>query len=86
MSLSSGRSPDSGDIFRTIVEAIEEIPADASPDSPLEEVGVDSLTVIEVAALARSRFGIQVQHWELLEAETLGGIARVIQAKVARRA
>ncbi|MEU6934629.1 acyl carrier protein [Streptomyces sp. NPDC046385] len=51
---------------------------DVVPTATREEVGLDSLAVVELAAALNERLGIEVQDYELLDAGTLADVARLM--------
>ncbi|MEU6974972.1 MULTISPECIES: acyl carrier protein [unclassified Streptomyces] len=51
---------------------------DVVPTATREEVGLDSLAVVELAAALNDRLGIEVQDYELLDAGTLADVARLM--------
>ncbi|MEU8759657.1 phosphopantetheine-binding protein [Streptomyces sp. NPDC048659] len=51
---------------------------DIAPTATREEVGLDSLAVLELAAALDARLGIEVQDYELLDAGTLADVARLM--------
>ncbi|MEV7279389.1 acyl carrier protein [Streptomyces sp. NPDC093111] len=51
---------------------------DVMPTATREEVGLDSLAVVELAAALNDRLGIEVEDYELLDAGTLADVARLM--------
>lgn len=51
---------------------------DVTPTATREEVGLDSLAVVELAAALNDRLGIEVEDYELLDAGTLADVARLM--------
>jgi acyl carrier protein len=54
---------------------------DVTPTATCVEVGLDSLTVIELSGVLRSRLGIEIHDYELLELGTVGAIAGLMQER-----
>lgn len=52
------------------------------PTAGREEVGLDSLTAVELAELLRSRLGIEVHDYELMDAATVADIARLLAERL----
>jgi acyl carrier protein len=48
----------------------------------VEDLGVDSLTMMEVVALVEDVFRVSIKGWELQDLRTLGDFRRFITAKV----
>lgn len=48
------------------------------PDASREDVGLDSLAVVELSLALRKRFGIHITDEELLELETVADIAQLM--------
>ncbi|GHG17127.1 MULTISPECIES: acyl carrier protein [Streptomyces] len=51
---------------------------DVVPTATREEVGLDSLAVLELATALNERLGIEVHDYELLDAGTLADVARLM--------
>ncbi|MFD4371335.1 acyl carrier protein [Streptomyces sp. NPDC058486] len=51
---------------------------DVTPTATREEVGLDSLAVLELATALHERLGIEVHDYELLDADTLADVARLM--------
>lgn len=51
---------------------------DIVPTATREEVGLDSLAVLELATALNERLGIEVHDYELLDAHTLADVARLV--------
>ncbi|MFF9345195.1 MULTISPECIES: acyl carrier protein [unclassified Streptomyces] len=51
---------------------------DVAPTATREEVGLDSLAVLELATALNERLGIEVHDYELLDAGTLADVARLM--------
>jgi acyl carrier protein len=45
------------------------------------EVGLDSLTVVELASVLKSRLGIEIHDYELLELRTVGDLACLMEER-----
>ncbi|WP_103341348.1 acyl carrier protein [Amycolatopsis sp. CA-126428] len=56
---------------------------DIRPAATREEVGLDSLAVVELAELLDARLGIVVHDWELLDTVTVGDVARLVAERKA---
>jgi acyl carrier protein len=54
---------------------------DITPTSSCVDVGLDSLTMVELASVARNRLDIEVHDYELLELGTVGDIARLMDER-----
>ncbi|MFE3074130.1 acyl carrier protein [Streptomyces sp. NPDC059247] len=51
---------------------------DLAPTATREEVGLDSLAVLELSTALHERLGIEVHDYELLDARTLADVARLM--------
>ena len=51
-----------------------------TPDTSLEEAELDSLGVVELSLALQSELGLEVSDDEMLAQETVGGIARLLEA------
>lgn len=66
----------------TIVEDLHDAPSEAlSPDASFADLGVDSLTMVEIALRVERTLGIDVADNELTEDLSLEQAAKVIEAK-----
>jgi acyl carrier protein len=54
---------------------------DVTPTATCVEVGLDSLTVLELSSVLISRLGIEIHDYELLELGTVGAIACMMQER-----
>jgi acyl carrier protein len=54
---------------------------DVTPTASCVEVGLDSLTVVELSGVLSSKLGITVQDYELLELATVGDVARLMEER-----
>jgi acyl carrier protein len=61
-------------------------PADAgvSANTEFEQLGVDSLVLVELALVLRREFGVLVTDEELVSSRTLGAAADLVTSRVAR--
>jgi acyl carrier protein len=57
---------------------------DVVPTASREEVGLDSLAAVELVALLRSRLGVEVDDYELLDADTVGDVALLVEQRMPR--
>lgn len=61
-----------------LIESLQLRAEDVQPTATREEIGLDSLAVLELAALLNERFGIQVHDYELLDAVTVADVAQLV--------
>lgn len=52
------------------------------PTAGREEVGLDSLTAVELAALLRDRLGVEIHDYELMDAATVADVARLLEERL----
>jgi len=50
----------------------------AQPETTLDDLGLDSLVLVELAVLLRQRLGIPITHDELSECDTVGEVAALV--------
>lgn len=61
----------------TLISEISEVPAeDITPETPLEDLGFDSLVLVELAMKLRKEFGVVASDEELDSVETVGALLR----------
>lgn len=53
-------------------------PGESVADSDLDDMGFDSLVLVEFALTLSKKYGIDVRHEDLLEARTPAGIAALL--------
>ncbi|WP_285502418.1 acyl carrier protein [Actinokineospora sp. NBRC 105648] len=53
-------------------------------DTPFEELGYDSLALMECAALVEQEYGVSIPEDELAEARTPGALLALVNGSVAR--
>ncbi|MDB1089744.1 acyl carrier protein [Streptomyces sp. ACA25] len=51
---------------------------DIVPSATREEVGLDSLAVLELVTVLNERLGIEVHDYEVLDTTTLADVARLV--------
>lgn len=66
------------DLKGILVEDLQVRAEDVDPAATREQVGLDSLAVLELASVLGDRFGIEIHDYELIEAGTVGEIARLV--------
>jgi len=54
---------------------------DVTPAAGCVEVGLDSLTAVELSSVLSDRLGIEIHDYELLELATVGDIARLMEQR-----
>lgn len=59
---------------------------DLTPTAGCSEVGLDSLTVLELSEALSGRLGIEIQDYELLELATIGDVVRLMEERLAATA
>jgi acyl carrier protein len=64
-----------------LVDDLQTREEDITPTASCIEVGLDSLTVAELSVVLRSRLGIEIHDYELLELATVGDIARLMEER-----
>lgn len=72
------------EILKTIM--VENLLLDADgvhPDASREDVGLDSLAVVELSLALRKRYGIHITDEELLDLETVADIAELMGQRTA---
>lgn len=69
-------------VLKTIlVDDLQMRAEDITPTASCIEVGLDSLTVVELSSLLGSRLDIEIRDYELLELATVGDIARLMEER-----
>lgn len=70
------------EVLKTILVSDLQVRAeDITPTSSCIDVGLDSLSMVELASVASSRLGIEIHDYELRELATLGDIARLMDER-----
>jgi acyl carrier protein len=70
------------DVLRTIlVDDLQLRAEDVLPGAGRAEIGLDSLAAVELVAVLRSRLGILVKDYEVLQAATVADVARLIEQR-----
>lgn len=63
------------------------IPAEAvAPDTPLQDLGLHSLALVEVVRALEEQLGISLSHREVLEHTTIAALTRLLKSKLGREA
>ncbi|GEM_PF-1878726 len=67
------------DVLKNIlVDDLQTRAEDITPAATCVEVGLDSLTVLELSSALSSKLGIEIHDYELLELATVADIARLM--------
>jgi len=69
-----------------LVDDLQARADDLSPTTSCTAAGLDSLTVVELSGILNSKLGIEIHDYELLELDTVGDIALLIEERSERRA
>lgn len=64
-----------------LVDDLQMRAEDITPKASCIEVGLDSLTVVELSSVLGSRLDIEIRDYELLELATVGDIARLMEER-----
>ncbi|UTP36956.1 acyl carrier protein [Streptomyces rapamycinicus] len=67
-----------------LVDDLQMREEDVVPTAGREEVGLDSLTAVELAALLHNRLGIEIHDYELMDAATVADVARLVEERLPR--
>ncbi|MEU3794763.1 acyl carrier protein [Streptomyces fructofermentans] len=68
------------DVLRTHFD----IPADTAPDTDFQNLGLDSLVLIELGVILTQQYGVDVAGGELAAAGNAAKAAELVSAKAAR--
>jgi acyl carrier protein len=72
------------DIRNLLVSTFKVPPGEIHPEARLEDLELDSLDVVELAAVIKDRLGVQVSEEELADLMQVGAIADLIESRAAR--
>ncbi|BFV59194.1 hypothetical protein KCMC57_up42980 [Kitasatospora sp. CMC57] len=67
-----------------LVSKLKVMPEQVTPEATKEDVELDSLAVVELSLLLEAEYGISITDDQLLEAETIGEMAALIEEAGAR--
>ncbi|MEE1802288.1 MULTISPECIES: phosphopantetheine-binding protein [unclassified Streptomyces] len=67
-----------------LVDGLQMREEDVVPTAGREEVGLDSLAAVELAALLHTRLGVEIHDYELLDAATVADIGRLLEERLPR--
>ncbi|GAA4424114.1 acyl carrier protein [Actinokineospora soli] len=79
--------PSDSDILTGLAEIVEEV-AGVSPDdvtadkSFVDDLDIDSLSMVEIAVQAEDRFGVKIPDDELANLKTVGDAVKYVSANV----
>jgi acyl carrier protein len=75
------------DSIHGVLTATFEVPAcEIVPEASLESLGLDSLSLVELALILQEELGVEVGEHETAGGTTVGGLARALAAKCAATA
>jgi acyl carrier protein len=72
------------DIKNLLVSTFKVPPDEVTPEARLDELELDSLDVVEFAAVIKDRLDVQVSEDELADLMQVGAIADLIESRAAR--
>ncbi|HST48398.1 acyl carrier protein [Jatrophihabitans sp.] len=64
-----------------LVEELELNAGDVRPDSSCEDVGLDSLAMVELSMILQKRHHLQISDDELLKTKRVSEIVRIMEAR-----
>lgn len=67
-----------------LVNDLHLMEADLRPDALHQEIGLDSLAIVELSLILKKQLGIDISDDELLEAPTVADIADLIAQRMPR--
>jgi acyl carrier protein len=65
-----------------LVTDLRLVDTDIAPDASIEEVGLDSLALVELAMVVSNRFSIEIADYELMDIKTIGQIVSLMEERV----
>jgi acyl carrier protein len=72
------------DQFRDIlVDTLKIAPEAITPEATREDIELDSLAVVELSLLLKAEFGLDVSDDDLLEADTVADMVRLLEERSA---
>lgn len=73
------------DQFREIlVDTLKISPEAITPEATREDIELDSLAVVELSLLLKAEFGLDISDDDLLEAETVADMVRLMEERSAK--
>jgi acyl carrier protein len=82
---------DNADILASLAQIIKEATAGEAPDdvtaekSFAEDLGIDSLTMVEIAVLTEAKFDVKIPEDELANFKTVGDVVNYVAANTKER-
>ncbi|MEU1787337.1 phosphopantetheine-binding protein [Streptomyces sparsogenes] len=67
-----------------LVNKLKVTPEQVTPEATRDDVELDSLAVVELSLVLDKEFGIAISDDELLEAPTIGDMARLMEERSAK--
>ncbi|MEU9795660.1 phosphopantetheine-binding protein [Streptomyces sparsogenes] len=67
-----------------LVNKLKVTPEQVTPEATRDDVELDSLAVVELSLVLDKEFGIAISDDELLEAPTIGDMARLLEERSAK--
>jgi acyl carrier protein len=69
------------DLSEVLSEVLSVGEDDLSPDATLEEVGLDSLAVIELSVALAERLGVELEERHIADSGTLAGLDELVAGR-----
>lgn len=67
-----------------LADTLKVAPETIVPEATREDIELDSLAVVELSLLLKSELGLDISDDELLEAETVADMARLMEERSAK--
>jgi acyl carrier protein len=67
-----------------LVTDLRLIDTDIQPDASIEDAGLDSLALVELAMSINNRLGIEIADYELMDIKTIGQIVSLMEERTAQ--
>lgn len=77
--------PTNAEVISTIadlLEAFQVTPADVTAGSNFEDLGLDSLDMVELSVKVEDAYGVEIEEQDLSEVKTVGDAASLVLAKL----
>ncbi|BAJ28545.1 MULTISPECIES: phosphopantetheine-binding protein [Kitasatospora] len=72
------------EIKAILVHKLKVTPEQVTPEATREDIELDSLAVVELSLVLETEFGVSVTDDELLDTETIGEMAELVESRMSR--
>jgi len=72
------------ELKQILVTSFQADPTEVTPDARLQDLGLDSLDMVELSLVLKSEWGVAISDDELIEYQQVGAVVAAVESRTAR--